>query len=420
MSRIVFASVGYLGDVAPFVEPANRLVDRGHEVTFLTPPGFHRILGNERFRLAAYPLDFSPAGLRTDPKHGQLMRHPWLNQVRLGQYWMRKGLVEDSAAARDSLIRTLTGADALVTHPTFGSATVPVATHLGIGVVVGQLFPMMMPTSSWTPPLPARNHNAGSKLNSGLWRAFARGSGTVLYDKEMNRYRRSLGIAPMHGTALLSWTEATRTVVLASRHYFGNEPADWTDSTNWRLAGFSAWAGPSGQQLDERVDDFVEAGSAPVLVCLGTSAAAGAGRAFAIMADGLTRMGRRPLLLVGDAANLAYVHDVSGAFEFAPVPAIASRCAAAVVSGALGTLAAVLTAGLPVVVLPQLFDQIWHGHQVEKLGVGIMVTRPSSVPAAVAKLLRDPGYAERARRLGAKLQTEDGAAAIVEAVEALL
>jgi len=418
MARIIVASAAYLGDVAPFVEPANRLADRGHDVTFLAPPGFHGMLERERFRLATYPLDFSPAGMRADPMHQRLLRHPWVNQVRLGRYWMQRGLVADPAAGRAALLDTLKDADMLVTHPTFGSATIPAAQHLGVPVVVGQLFPMMMPTAAWAPPIPVRNHNLGSIGNRLAWRAFARASGLAMHDRAMNRYRRSVGVDRLHGTALLSWTASARTVVLVSRHYFGDEPGDWTD---WHLAGFSAWPGPAGQQVvDGRVDEFVAANDPPVLVCLGTSAAAGAGRAFATMAHGLHQRGLRALLLVGDAANLAYVRDMPGAFEFAPVPAVVRRCAAAVVSGALGTLAAALTAGVPVIVVPQLFDQVWHGRRVEELGVGTMVTRPSQVPAAVAKLLHTPAYGERTRALAAKLRAEDGAAALVDAVETTL
>ena len=89
-------------------------------------------------------------------------------------------------------------------------------------------------------------------------------------------------------------------------------------------------------------------------------------------------------------------------------------------SGALGTLGAALRAGVPVVVLPQLFDQLWHGRRVEKLGVGIMVTRPSRVASAVTKVLADPRTRERARELAARLRGEDGAAALVAAVEATI
>lgn len=416
MARVVFSSAAFLGDVAPFVEPARRLAALGHDVTFLTPPGFHPLLADEPFALAPYPLDFSPAGMRADPENVRLMRHPWINQVRLGRYWMRRGLVIDPDAARTAILHQLRGADVLVTHPTFGAATVPVAEHLGVPVVVGQLFPMMMPTTSWTPPLPDRNRDFGERLNRGAWRAFAGGSGAVMYDRTINRYRRSLGVGRTRGAALLSWAGADQTVVLVSEHYFGKAPPDWLESP---MVGFSAWAGPADHCPDERLDHFLDDGDPPILVCLGTSAAAGAADAFATVANGLRRRGLRPLLLVGDEANLAGVGDEPGAFTFAPVGSVAGRCAAAVVSGALGTLAACLTAGRPVVVLPQLFDQLWHGRRVEALGVGIMAMTAAKVPAAVETVLRDPSFTRRARDLAEKLQGEDGAAAIVDAVRTI-
>jgi UDP:flavonoid glycosyltransferase YjiC (YdhE family) len=125
-------------------------------------------------------------------------------------------------------------------------------------------------------------------------------------------------------------------------------------------------------------------------------------------------------MLVGSASNLELLDGVPGTFEFAPVAAVADRCASAVVSGALGTLAAALTAGVPVVVLPQLFDQVWHGRRVEELGVGIMVTRPHKVADAVARLLRDPRYRDRARELADSLRREDGEGALVAAVESTI
>ena len=325
--------------------------------------------------------------------------------------------VDGPDAATRALTAAVRGADVLVTHPTFGSATVPVAHHLGVPVVVGQLFPMMMPTAAHGPPLALANPNLGASANKVAWKTFAVASGAVLYDRSINGWRRALGQPPLRGNALLAWTAAERTVVLVSRHYFGDAPPDWHD---WPLGGFSSWSGPAAVAVDDEVDRFIAGGDPPVLVCLGTSAATSAGVAFATIARGLQQRDLRPLVLVGHAANLDHLRGVAGAFEFAPVPAVVKRCAAAVVSGALGTLAAALTAGIPVVVLPQLFDQIWHGHRVEQLGVGRMVTRASRVPAAVVEVLTEPTYRARARELGEQLRREDGAGSLIEAVKAVL
>ena len=133
--------------------------------------------------LVFYPLDFSPSGMASDPVHERLMRHPWANQVRLARYWMRRGFVDGPEIARDALLHVLDGADVLVTHPTMGAASMPVARHLDIPVVVGQLFPMMMPTSAWAPPTGTRSLDLRRPVNTLAWKAFARGSGPVMYDR---------------------------------------------------------------------------------------------------------------------------------------------------------------------------------------------------------------------------------------------
>lgn len=221
----------------------------------------------------------------------------------------------------------------------------------------------------------------------------------------------------MRGAAMTSWTAAARTVVMVSRHYFGEAPADWSGSP---LVGFSPWDGPADHVVDPGVAEFLAAGDNPVLVYLGTSATTGAGETLASIAHGLDRLGLRSLLLVGHAGNVEPVAGRDGVFVFAPVAQLLPRCRVAVVSGAMGTLAAALTAGVPVVVVPQLFDQLWHGARVEALGVGLLVRRPSRVADAVARIEADPSYRGRAKTLGAKLAREDGAGALVEAVEAVV
>jgi UDP:flavonoid glycosyltransferase YjiC (YdhE family) len=75
------------------------------------------------------------------------------------------------------------------------------------------------------------------------------------------------------------------------------------------------------------LDAYIDTGDPPVLVTLGTSAATDAAERFA-------------------------------------------RIRAAVVSGAYGSVAAAVTAGIPTV-HPQWSDQFWHGRQVRTLGVTV-------------------------------------------------
>jgi sterol 3beta-glucosyltransferase len=102
---------------------------------------------------------------------------------------------------------------------------------------------------------------------------------------------------------------------------------------------------------------------------------------------------------------------------FAPLARVLPRFRVAVVSGALGTLGATLAAGVPVVVVPQLFDRVWHGGRVEELGVGVMAVRAQHVAAAVARVDADPQYRRRAQELATQMANEDGAGSLVDAVE---
>ena len=417
MARIVVVSAAYLGDVAPFVAPANALVARGHDVSFLAPAGFHPLFAGEQFALDTYPLDFSSAAMHADPAHERLMRHPFRNQARLARYWMRKGLVSDPDAVRSGLLRSLGDADVVVTHSTMTTAVMPVADKLKMPVVVGHLFPMLVPTRDHMPGFGSRSRDLGSFLNRAAWSATAFATRLAFHDAEVNKFRVSLGAPVQRASALVTWMDAARTVMLVSPHYYGDTPPDWPPI---RWGGFSHWPGPAGQTLAPEVEEFIEAGDRPVLVTLGTSAATGAGEQFAAIGRGLDGIGLRSLLLVADEGNLHALAGRDGVFVFAPISQLLSRCRVAVVSGALGALSAALSAGVPVVVVPQLFDQLWHGGRVEQLGVGLMAHRPAAVVKAVARIEADPRFAERARALAARMAGEDGAAALADATEAVL
>jgi UDP:flavonoid glycosyltransferase YjiC (YdhE family) len=92
----------------------------------------------------------------------------------------------------------------------------------------------------------------------------------------------------------------------------------------------------------------------------------------------------------------------------------------AVVSGALGGLAAALTAGVRVVVHPHLVDQSWHARRVAELGVGLPARRTQDIGPAAARVAVDPAFGERARALAARMAHDDGPGAIVDTVGQLV
>jgi vancomycin aglycone glucosyltransferase len=155
-------------------------------------------------------------------------------------------------------------------------------------------------------------------------------------------------------------------------------------------------------------------------VTLGTSAASNAADRFRRLRDDLLAIGERPLLLTGTTVELGALKDEPGVFAFAPIDLVAPRCSAAVISGALGSLAATARAGLPTVVHPQLFDQVWNAGQAERLGIGLHARSTRRVASAMRQVLDNPDVARRAHKLARAMEGEDGAMACADAVEDLL
>jgi len=83
---------------------------------------------------------------------------------------------------------------------------------------------------------------------------------------------------------------------------------------------------PPESPLPPEVSTYLDAGDAPVLVTLGTSAATNAGHVFDRVADALDRVGARALFLVGDRSNIAgRLADREGAWPFAPLHHVLAR-----------------------------------------------------------------------------------------------
>ncbi len=79
-----------------------------------------------------------------------------------------------------------------------------------------------------------------------------------------------------------------------------------------------------------------------------------------------------------------------------------------------------LAAGLPSVIVPSLFDQVWHGERQEELGTGILVRKPKDLGAAIDRLLSDGSLSDNARELARLIADEDGPATGADHIEHLL
>jgi rhamnosyltransferase subunit B len=417
VAHVGFVSAAYWGDVMPFVPIADELVRRGHRVSFVVPEGFHDVLRDHAFDLVHLGTHFSPRELAD---HGEVMeRADTIRGMRAAiALWV--GELTLRPAERVLAVLGDVHPDVWVSHNTCAWLVELHATPAGIPLVVGHLFPMMIP-SAYQPapmlPLPGRGSPTIHRLG---WRLGRLMTGWLMYDREVNALRRERGLPPTRANVAFGWERADRILLLSSDRYWPR-PADWPASIV--STGFTLW-GEVDDALPDELDAYLDAGEPPVLVTMGTSAAANARDLFAMAAEAIAATGARPLLLVGNARNRDALGDRDDTWVFAPLRAVLARCQAVVHTAGHGTTAAALDAGLPQIVLPQGFDQVLHAQRIEHLGVGVRVPwKQRSVErlAAAIHAVADPAVRERARDFAAELgETADGPGVAADHVESVL
>lgn len=420
MARIVVYSNAYRGDVFPFVPIASDLSRRGHDVTFVCPQEFHPVFAGEPFQVAHSGSDkLAPKNLDTHAewvaKWG--MRLGGARQLKL---FFGELLVPNLDDFFDALHGELQGADLLVTHPAGALVSSMVAEDLDVPWVDGDLFPMLIPTATRSPdPFP----NLGETINGAAWK-FGRSKllAPLTYQKDFAAFRRKKGLDDTERSPLDAMRSPHLSLGLASPSYVVPAP-DWPDTI--RMTGFSIWDGPDGGTLAPEVDEFLDAGDPPVLVTLGTSAASAAPERFQMVLDELDRLGQRGIFLTSTPAIAAQIRVQPGSSQhavwpFVPLGQVLPRCRAAVQSGAHGTNAMVLRAGIPSVTSPVLFDQVWHAKRQAELGTGLWARKPAGIGKALEKVLADDSMAVEAQRFGEQLRREDGVGAACDELEDLL
>lgn len=418
MAKIVVYSMAYRGDVFPYVPIASELARRGHTVTFVGPEELRDDFAAEPFEFLDGDCgDLTPNRLDAHADYvrrwGRVLSGGMLLRLYFGQLTVPR--LPQLHAAID---HALDGADLMVSHPAASIVGRMACEVRGIPWIVGDLFPMLTPTATRAPEglgLPAPRGPVSRALTRTAWRVGSSPVGRWLSsERAFAAFRTSLGLETHKGHAVYGRLSPYRNVVLVSPHYF--PPAlDWDEG--YRMTGFVHWTG-STDTLPDPVEDFLAAGDPPIAVTLGTSAAGADPTAFARVASAVTHLGMRGIYLTSTAAHGAGLPE-EGTWPYVPLQPLLSRCRAVVHSGAHGTNALALAAGIPSVVLPQLFDQVSHGRRQAELGTGVVLGRhrdDASIEAALRTALNDDHH-HKARLFANRLASENGLDAACNEIE---
>lgn len=414
--RVLFATIGSLGDLHPYLAVAVGLRARGHEVAIATN-------SVHRERVEAARVEWRPMRPEApDTPSPELFARAM--DRRYGPEFVFRDLIVP--AARDQvadLLVAAAGADLLVSTPL--SLGLPiVAERLGVPWAAAALQPMLMfsvtdppipPQAAWLAPL----HRFGALVGRPL-RALAR-SVTRDWGEPVRALQREFGVADRADPLGADQFSPLLNLAMFSSTFARPQP-DWPKRTS--QTGFAFLDTVDG--LPDEVERFLAAGPPPVVFTLGSAAVHTSGRFYGESLAAAYALGRRALLLTGpDVRELpqARPNEVL-AVPYASHAAVFPRACAVVHQGGIGTAAEALRAGRPALVAPFSHDQPDNAARLQRLGaaevlpIGRYTARRAT--AALGRVLTDTGMAARAAELGEHVRAEDGVRAACDAIETVL
>jgi UDP:flavonoid glycosyltransferase YjiC (YdhE family) len=414
--KFVLACYGTRGDVEACVVVGRELLRRGHEVRIAVSPDLVGFADAAGLAAVAYGPDSETAlardfgaNLFKDFPHGVWRIRDLTRLWR--EYW--EFVTQCWEEMTTTLMSVADGADLLFTGLIFEDGAANVAEYYGIPLATLHYMPV----------------RANGQLPTFLPAPLARAAMTLfwwlslpVFGKLERAQRRGLGLPKVTGPAPPRITERGALEIQAYDEVcFPGLASEWA-----KWDGQRPFVGTLTMELatdaDDEVASWIAAGTAPICFAFGSMPAESPADTIAMIGEACAQLGERALVCSGlcDFSNVPHFEHVKvvGAVNYAPIfPA----CRAVVHHGGAGTLAAILRAGVPQLILWAAPDRLMRGAVVKRLKVGtarrFSSTSRESLVADLRTILA-PQYVARAREIASRMtKPAESVAAAADLVE---
>ena len=412
MARILLCTFGSFGDLYPYLALGNELRLREHRVTIATSAVY-------RGQVEAEGLAFHP--VRPDISLDDRDLIAYVMDARHGPERLLSYL---AACARESYQDTLAAAeqaDIIITHPaTFASVLVAQKLRMRwFSTVLAPLSLFSMYDAPVLAPVPwlARLRLSPAILRIVLGLGIRQALGWM---RPLLELRRELGLGPTENPVFAGQHSPSLVLALFSR-YFAQPQPDWPPHTV--VAGFPFH---EHGDLSPELERFLDAGPAPLVFTLGSSAVGAAGDFYSSSLTAVKDLGVRAVFLTGSHPQglPEVLPEYALEVAYAPHGRLFSRAAAIVHQGGIGTTAQALRSGRPMLVVPFAFDQFDNAERAHRLGTAEVLYRSRynsrRAAAQLRTLLENQSYANAGAEVGEKIRAENGCAQAADAMERLL
>lgn len=412
--RIVFASLGSLGDLHPLLALARAAAARGHVPVIAASSGYRDYvegLGFD-FRMIRPEFEFEPGLVDRlyHPKHGpkRLMREQVFPNVR---------------QTYEDLLEATEDADLLVVGELLYVAPLVAATR-GIPWANAILAPTSF-LSACDPSVLAPAQGLFVLRHLGRWpyrMIFALGRiVTRRWAEPFTQFRRELGFPDESSPVFDSKHSPYLTLALFSEFFAARQP-DWPAPTV--QTGFPFFEQTVSPAVERRLARFLDDGDPPIVFTLGSSVVCIARDFYACAAAAAERLGRRAILLTGRNPIPPALPGSILAIGYAPLDRVLPHAAAVVHQGGIGTCAEALRWGVPSLVIPYGFDQPDNAERIRRAGVAAVLKRSrfslDRLVDALAGVLDSRAMRDRAAELATILDSDNQLERSIDALEAIV
>lgn len=412
--RIVFASLGSLGDLHPLLALARAAAGRGHAPVIAASSGYRAYVERLGFEFRAIRPEFAFESELVDR-----LFHPQHGPERL----MCEQIFPNVRETYADLLAATEGADLLLVGELLYVAPL-VAAKRGIPWANAILAPTSF-LSACDPcvlaPVPALY--ALRRLGKWPYRlVFALGRRvTSRWGAPLNALRKELGMPPGPSPVFDAKHSPHLTLAMFPDFLAAPQP-DWPARVV--QTGFPFFEQDHRPETTARLERFFAEGEAPIVFTLGSSVIEIARDFFRDAAEATRRLGRRAILLTGRNAAPEELPDSILAMDYAPLDCVLPRAAAVVHQGGIGTCAEALRWGVPSLVIPFGYDQPDNAERLRRLGVAVVLPRgrfsTARLESSLARVLESDTMRARARDLAAEIHLERDLERSLDALENLV
>jgi len=404
---------GSRGDVQPYIALALGLMKAGHTVMLAAPQNFKGLV--EGYGISFHALYGDAEEIIYSPECLKVIRSG--NDIAFIRY-MFSLLYTNREPLLQSMTACAMQVDVMVVNNLGAAIYGAVAEKLNKTLVIVQLNPPTIHTAEFAAPgIDFINAGWYNKItyqvvNTLLWK---------LSKKAINEYRRLLGLILLTRVSYQQFINRTPVIHAYSPQLF-KQPADWR--AHHRVTGFLSMPRQTNVQpfnTNPAITAWINSGTKPVYIGFGSIPVPDEARLEAIVTELLANTSCRILLCTGWSkvpnlpkhSDLFVVNQIDHEW-------ILPQCTAAVIHGGIGTLAAVLRAGVPAVVVSIFVDQPIWGKVIQQQKVGVHLPWKRLTFSRLLKALnmvnRD-NYQSKVQKMSYTLNQEDGARQAVEAIQ---